>query len=104
MYVRTKKHTYVLICVTVRSYFTQYLILGTLKTLYPNEFQTAMDANKNHKPTLCKLNGTEEMYRLLKDEKFLTWKLCSLHEKERHAFMAKRKKYLIPDYEVAAKK
>lgn len=89
---------------TYKPVSTQYLILGTLKTLYANEFQTAMDANKSHKPTLCKLNGTEEMYRLLKDEKFLTWKLCSLHEKERQAFMTKRKKYLIPDYEVAAKK
>lgn len=77
---------------------TQYLILGTLKNLYPKEFQAAIEKMKKHKPTICTLNGTEEIYRLITEEKSITKKLCAVNEKEREAFLVKRQKYLITDY------
>lgn len=77
---------------------TQYLILGVLKTMYPTEFQVAVETMKQHKATICKLNGTEEAYRLLTEEKYITWKLCDLCKPERTAFLGKRKKYLMTEY------
>lgn len=77
---------------------TQYLLLGMLKSLYPEKFQDAIAAAKKRKETLCKLNGTDEVYRLIVEEKNIVWKLCSLQEKGREAFMKKREKYLIKDY------
>lgn len=77
---------------------TQYLLIGILKSLYPEKFQLAISAAKKQKNTFCKLNGTEEAYRLLIEEKHITWKLCSLHVDERTQFIKKRKKYLMKEY------
>ncbi len=77
---------------------TQYLILGMLKSLYPQKFQESLPAMKAARETLCKLNGTEEVYRLLTQEKYIIWKLCTLHEKERATFSKKRQHYLLVDY------
>lgn len=92
----------VLICITDSAKFkpvsTQYLILGILKSLYPEKFNDAIEAAKKRKETLCKLNGTEEVYRMIVEEKHIAWKLCALHTKERAAFMPLRKKYLISTY------
>lgn len=74
---------------------TQYLIIGILKSLYPEKFQLAIAAAKKRKATLCKLNGIEEAYRILVEERHIAWKLCSLHMSERSQFMQKRKKYLL---------
>ena len=54
---------------------TQYLLLGMLKGMYPKQFQEALGAAKKKKETLCKLNGTEEIYRLIAEEKNIVWKL-----------------------------
>jgi uncharacterized protein YbbC (DUF1343 family) len=78
---------------------TQYLLIGMLKGLYPENFQEAIIAAKKRKDTLCKLNGTEEAYRLIVEEKNIVWKLCSLQQKELEAFAKRRAKYLIPDYQ-----
>lgn len=89
----------VLICVTDPINFkpvsTQYLLLGMLKSLYPEKFKDAIAAAKKKKETLCKLNGIEEVYRLIIEEKHIAWKLCTLHEKERASFLQKRKQYLL---------
>lgn len=78
---------------------TQYLLIGMLKSLYPDNFQEAITTAKKRKDTLCKLNGTEEFYHLLVEEKNIVWKLCALHQKEREAFGKRRLRYLIQDYE-----
>jgi len=83
---------------TYKPVSTQYLILGVLKSMYPKNFQESVEAIRKHKETLCKLNGTEEIYRLLIDEKYIIWKLCAVHEKERATFAELRKKYLIESY------
>lgn len=77
---------------------TQYLILGMLKGLYPEKFQDAIVDFKKNKDTICKLNGTEEAYRLMVEEKNIVWKLCALAKKDREEFLKKRQKYLIADY------
>lgn len=78
---------------------TQYLIIGMLKSLYPEQFQEAFVKASKRKSMFCKVNGTEEVYRLIKEGKHIVWKLKELHQKEREAFMKKRKKYLIREYE-----
>lgn len=83
---------------TYKPVSTQYLLLGMLKSLYPEKFQDAIAAAKKHKQTICKLNGTEEAYRLITEEKNIVWKLCALQNKGREQFLAKRQKYLIADY------
>lgn len=77
---------------------TQYLILGMLKSLYPEKFQKMLKASAKREEMFNKVNGTAEVYRILKNEKYVTWKLRELHKKERSAFMQKRNNYLIPAY------
>jgi len=98
----------VLIIVTDHKTFkpvsTQYLLIGMLKGLYPDQFQEAIIAAKKRKDTLCKLNGTEEAYRLIVEEKNIVWKLCGLHKAEQEAFANRRLQYLISDYGSGTKK
>ena len=77
---------------------TQYLLIGMLKGLYPTQFREALDEFKPRKEMFCKVNGTEEIYRLVTQEKNIVWKLKGVHEKEREEFKRLRKKYLIPAY------
>ena len=83
---------------TFKPVSTQYLLIGILKGLYPEQFQNAIKSVQKNKDTLCKLNGTEEAYRLMVEEKNIVWKLCALQKKGREDFMKKRQKYLISDY------
>lgn len=77
---------------------TQYLIIGILKSLYPQKFQKALELSTEKQTMFHKLNGTAEVYRILKEEKYVTWKLRDLYQKDKNAFLIKRKKYLISDY------
>jgi uncharacterized protein YbbC (DUF1343 family) len=76
----------------------QYLLMGTLKNLYPECLKHALGLNKEKLTMFHKLNGTAEVYRLFKEYKFVIWKLRGLHSKERSKFLEKRKLYLLPDY------
>ncbi len=77
---------------------TQYLLIGMLKSLYPKEFEKALQASQDREEIFNKVNGTAEVYRILKEERYPIWKLRELHRKEREEFMRKREKYLIPSY------
>ncbi len=77
---------------------TQYLIIGILKNLYPEKFKESLQKTKNRKEMFCKVNGTEEIYKLMTEEQYIVWKLRSFHEKERSQFLELRKKYLNPSY------
>lgn len=77
---------------------TQYLILGTLKRLYPQEFQTALLKALPRKETFCKVCGTDKVYQAISEKKLFIWELRALHEAERQTFMEKRRRYLIPNY------
>lgn len=79
---------------------TQYLLLGMLKSLYPEKFQEATDTMKKRKDTICKLNGSEAIYRMIIEEKNIVWKLCGYQSKDREAFQKKRLKHLIAEYSI----
>lgn len=77
---------------------TQYLIIGMLKSLYPEKFQAASATLANRKEMFSKINGTDLVYRLLTEPGPIVWKLRVLHQQERQDFMNVRKKYLISSY------
>lgn len=78
---------------------TQYLLMGMLKTLYPSFFEKALVATSSQcQEMFNKVNGTAEVYRLLKEEKYFIWKLRSLHQQEREHYLLKRRPYLISAY------
>jgi uncharacterized protein YbbC (DUF1343 family) len=78
--------------------YTQYLILGTLKSLYPKEFKEALMSAQKNRELFCKVTGTDEVYRIMKELPYLVWSLKQLHQKEREEFMSLRQKYLLADY------
>ncbi|MFI0435688.1 MAG: exo-beta-N-acetylmuramidase NamZ domain-containing protein [Parachlamydiaceae bacterium] len=77
---------------------TQFLLLGILKTLYPSHFQKGIEASGQREEMFNKVNGTAEVYRILKEEGYVIWKLRNIHQKERELYLTKRKAYLHPDY------
>ncbi len=77
---------------------TQYLIIGILKSLYPKKFAEALKKTESRRDMFAKVNGTDQVYLMIEKEKYVVWKLRSLHEKERKSFLSKRKRYLIAQY------
>lgn len=77
---------------------TQYLLMGILKSLYPERFEEAMGKSQHRIPMFNKVNGTPEVFRILSQEKYIVWKLRALHQKQREAFKKRRAPYLISDY------
>lgn len=75
----------------------QYLLLGMLKSLYPEEFLKRLN-DSSRKDLFCKANGTERVYDILLKEKYAAWKLIELDRAEREAFLEKRKTYLLSEY------
>ncbi len=98
-----KEHCHgVLIEVTDRTTYlpvtTQYLLIGILKSLYPKQFSAALQQSVGRQEMFNKVNGTEEVYRLLLEEQPIVWKLRGLHVKERERFLKIRRRYLLPEY------
>lgn len=77
---------------------TQYLIMGVLKTLYPSQFQKGLEESNASHDLFHKVCGTAEVYRILKEEPFVVWKLRALHQKERERFLRKRQSFFNPAY------
>ncbi|HRD55801.1 MAG TPA: DUF1343 domain-containing protein [Parachlamydiaceae bacterium] len=78
---------------------TQYLLIGILKGLYKEQFEAALESSKNRKEMFDKVNGTKEIYSIIKNESNIVWKLRSLQEDKRKAFTELRNKYLIAEYQ-----
>ncbi len=78
---------------------TQYLIIGMIKSLYPKEFTQALEKSKDREEMFNKVNGNKEVYRLVKNERFIVWKLRAIDKEKREAFKKERKAYLLRDYE-----
>lgn len=75
---------------------TQYMILGILKNLYPKQVLAKLNSLELGKKELfCKANGNEEMLSLLRNEKYVAWKLILFQKEEREQFQQERKKYLL---------
>jgi uncharacterized protein YbbC (DUF1343 family) len=90
----------IMIAVTdIKSYrpvSTQYMILGMLKNLYPKQVLAKLNSLEPVKKDLfCKANGNEEMLSLLREEKYVAWKLILYQKEEREQFLQERKKYLL---------
>lgn len=77
---------------------TGYVIIGIIKSLYPSEFTQAIEKSQKRKDMFGKVNGTDEIFNLLKEEKYVAWKLRGFHQEERKSFIKKRAKYLNPLY------
>ncbi len=92
----------VLIVITDPHHFlpvtTQYLLMGILKALYPSQFQKGLEEVSQRRELFNKANGTAEVYRILKEDPYVVWKLRALHQKERTRYLRKRESYLIADY------
>lgn len=100
-YAKEPCHGILIIITDYKSYLpvtTQHLIIGILKTLYPAEFQKRLEASKSREEMFNKVNGTDKIIQILKDEPYIIWKLRALHQHERELFLEKRKNYLTPEY------
>lgn len=74
----------------------QYMILGILKTLYPQQMKTLLaKASKSKKEMFCKASGNGNCLTLLMEEKYIAWKLILYQKEERGLFCAERKKFLL---------
>ncbi|MCB1112970.1 MAG: DUF1343 domain-containing protein [Chlamydiales bacterium] len=74
---------------------TQYLILGILKSLYPDRFNDAVAASQSRKKMFDKVNGTEEIYQLMTQNRHIVWPLRAFQQKEREQFRHLRQQYLL---------
>lgn len=80
---------------TYKPVSVQYLLLGMIKSLYPEEFAKRISLSDSRKDLFCKANGTQQVFTILTQEKYAVWKLLEFHRAERAAFLEKRKKYLL---------
>lgn len=83
---------------TFKPVTTQYLIIGILKSLYPEKFEEAMEVVKTKKEMFHKVNGTEKIFQIMTKSPYIVWTLRTFQEKEREAYRKRRQKYLIPSY------
>jgi len=73
-----------------------YMMMGVLKSLYPQEVVQRLKALPEKKRELfCKANGNTVIWNLLLKEKYAGWKMVSVDQEERKAFLDKRQKYLL---------
>ncbi len=75
---------------------TQYMMMGLLKTLYPKQFEAAMQrigpAERN---LFNKANGNTAILDVIFKEKYIAWKLADWDGPARKAFLEKRIPYLL---------
>lgn len=77
---------------------TQFMILGVLKTLYPEKFEEGLKKSAHRRQFIAKINGTDEIYQIMERDRYIAWKLRGVHEQERERFKVERRKYLIKSY------
>jgi uncharacterized protein YbbC (DUF1343 family) len=81
---------------TYRPMAVQYLLLGALKTLYPEKVMTHLASLEEFRKRLFSLaNGTDQIFSILSNEKYIAWKLIEFQKEERQEFLEIRKKYLL---------
>ena len=74
----------------------QYLLMGILKSLYPEETKGYLQKVDGGKKRLFNLaNGNEEIYRMMLQERYAAWKMISYQQNEREQFKKIREKYLL---------
>lgn len=74
----------------------QYFLMGILKSLYPEKVNELLGQVKANKKTLFnKSNGTDEIYRLMREEQYISWKMRDYQKNEREQFKKIRERYLL---------
>lgn len=74
----------------------QYLLMGILKSLYPQETKGYLEkVNGDKKRLFCLANGNDEIYRLMLNEQYAAWKMIAYQKSEREQFKKIREKYLL---------
>lgn len=74
---------------------TQYMVMGILKNLYPQQFKKMLERVKTGNTLFDKVNGGDGIYRIMAEIPHIVWPLKAYHAKERALFKEKRKKYLL---------
>jgi uncharacterized protein YbbC (DUF1343 family) len=77
---------------------TLYLLLGMIKTLYPEKFKEGLNAAGSKKEIFEKVSGNKEILQIISEKPYIIWPLMSFQESEREVFLEKRKPYLISHY------
>jgi len=76
----------------------QYMLIGVLKSMHPTIFRAKLDQlTDRDKNLFSKVNGTDEILKVIQNEQYIAWKLIAHDKKKREAFLKTRKKYLIYD-------
>ncbi len=79
-----------------RPFRAQLLLLGVLKSMYPDVFRKKMASLPAEKKRLfCLACGTDKIFSILEREKYATWELFKCHQQEKELFLQKRRKYLL---------
>jgi uncharacterized protein YbbC (DUF1343 family) len=73
----------------------QYLLISSLKTLYPEQFAKSLKESQSRVEMFHKVNGSDKVYQIIKNEKYILWPLKELFLKETQEFLVSRKKYLL---------
>ncbi len=74
----------------------QYVLIGLLKSLYPQKMAEKLSQLKPEKEKIfCYVNGNAKILQALKTEKYVTWKLLEIKNSHMQEFLNKRKKYLL---------
>jgi len=90
----------VLICVTDVCQYSpsnvQYFLMGILKGLYPKQVKGLLEKVDSTKRKLfCFANGNEEIFKLMLNEGYATWKMVSYQKGACERFKKKREKFLL---------
>jgi uncharacterized protein YbbC (DUF1343 family) len=78
---------------------TGYLLMATLKELYPVECKAFANENESHKNLFMKCCGTKAVFDLLLKENPPLKDFQAIHAAEREKFLKLRKIYLNPEYQ-----
>jgi uncharacterized protein YbbC (DUF1343 family) len=74
---------------------TQFIMLGLIKSLYPEQFREKLVSDPARHAFFCKVVGTDQVLKIIQGEKLIAWKLASLDEEARQAFVQRRAPYLL---------
>ncbi len=81
---------------TFKPVAVQYMLIGMLKSLYPQEFGKRIGQVSTERKNFFNLiNGTDEIWNLMTLERYPAWKMVEHDKKEREKFLLKRKSYLL---------
>lgn len=76
----------------------QFLIIETLRKLYPLPYKAAVEFNHGKQEMFSKVIGSRQVWENLLSKRNFVLEMRNLHENEKKAFYEKRTKYLIPSY------